>query len=186
MQLFRTEQTSRKLPEGSALPLMSIIISTVAAASVTAAVAVHWQDAAAAAGNLYHVLAGGLRAIAPWIDTGNDTAQPLMELLYTSFCSTDMVLLIELLALQDVSSTEAALVYSLEPVSGALLVSVSHMLHNMLRAGMWLPGLRDAHAVTVDDALVRAEVQMIGAGPLVHQLVHCVALPFHVTSHAIC
>jgi hypothetical protein len=34
-----------------------------------------------------------------------------------------MVLLIELLALQDVSSTEAALVYSLEPVSGALLVS---------------------------------------------------------------
>lgn len=32
------------------------------------------------------------------------------------------VLLIELLALQDVSSTEAALVYSLEPVSGALMV----------------------------------------------------------------
>jgi threonine/homoserine efflux transporter RhtA len=55
--------------------------------------------------------------------------RPLMELLYTSFCSTDLVLLIELLALQDVSSTEAALVYSLEPVSGALLVSV---LHNML------------------------------------------------------
>uniref|UniRef100_A0A383VDB4 EamA domain-containing protein n=1 Tax=Tetradesmus obliquus TaxID=3088 RepID=A0A383VDB4_TETOB len=121
MQLFRTEQTSRKLPEGSALPLMSIIVSTVAAASMAAAAAVHWQDAAAAAGSLGHVLGGGLRAIAPWIDTGSDTAQPLMELLYTSFCSTDLVLLIELLALQDVSSTEAALVYSLEPVSGALL-----------------------------------------------------------------
>lgn len=40
-----------------------------------------------------------------------------------SFCSTDLVLLIELMALQDVSSTEAALVYSLEPVSGALMVS---------------------------------------------------------------
>jgi drug/metabolite transporter (DMT)-like permease len=130
MQLFRTEQTSRKLPEGSALPLMSVIVSTVAAASITAAAAVHWQDAAAAAGSLWHVLAGGLRAIAPWIDTGSDTARPLMELLYTSFCSTDLVLLIELLALQDVSSTEAALVYSLEPVSGALLVSVSCNRHD--------------------------------------------------------
>eukprot|EP00878_Enallax_costatus_P021769 GHUV01023062.1.p1 GENE.GHUV01023062.1~~GHUV01023062.1.p1 ORF type:complete len:275 (+),score=90.51 GHUV01023062.1:264-1088(+) len=120
MQLFRTEQMSRQLPEGNALNLMAVIMTTVAVASVSGAAVVHWQDAAAAAASLWHVVASALNAMGPG-DSGADTAQPLWELLYTSFCSTDLVLVLELMALQHVSSTEAALVYSLEPVSGALM-----------------------------------------------------------------
>lgn len=146
IQLFRTEQMSRKLPEGNALNLMAVIISTVAVASVSSAVVVHWQDAAAAASNLWHVIASGIHAMAPG-DSGSDTAQPLYELLYTSFCSTDLVLLIELLALQDVSSTEAALIYSLEPVSGALMVGKANIrFAAQCLGGVWR---RTSNAVTV-------------------------------------
>jgi hypothetical protein len=133
MQLFRTEQMSRQLPRGNAASLMAVIISTVAAASVTSAAVVHWQDAAAAAGSLWHVIMSGIHAILPG-DSGTDSAQPLFELLYTSFCSTDLVLLIELMALQTVSSTEAALIYSMEPVSGALMVRVPGAL-----LAAWVP-----------------------------------------------
>lgn len=116
MQMFRTEKTSRSLPEGSNLPYIAIILGTVAAVSCVSAAAVHWQDAAAALASLRHVLYGALDALGP-SDTPVSGAQPLFELMYTSFCSTDLVLLIELVALQTVSSTEAALIYSLEPVS---------------------------------------------------------------------
>ena len=120
MQIFRTEKTSRVLPEGSNLPYISIILATVAAASCVSAGAVHWQDAAAAVASLKEVLAGAFDALGP-SDTPVSGAQPLFELIYTSFCSTDLVLLIELVALQTVSSTEAALIYSLEPVSGLVV-----------------------------------------------------------------
>eukprot|EP00775_Hariotina_reticulata_P013252 gene13252-13382_t len=119
-KLFRTEQMSRQLPQGNAVSLMAVIISTVAAASLTSAAVVHGQDAAAAAGSLWNVIMSGVHALLPG-DSGADSAEPLFELLYTSFCSTDLVLMIELMALQTVSSTEAALIYSMEPVSGALM-----------------------------------------------------------------
>jgi drug/metabolite transporter (DMT)-like permease len=120
VQIFRTEKTSRLLPEGSNLPYMAIILATVAAASCGSAAIVHWQDAAAAFGGLQHMWDTALDALGP-SDTPVSKAQPLFELIYTSFCSTDLVLLIELIALQTVSSTEAALIYSLEPVSGAAM-----------------------------------------------------------------
>lgn len=116
IQIFRTEKTSRMLPEGSNLPYMSIILATTAAASIASTAVVHWQDAAAAFGGLQQLWDTAVDAVGP-SDSPISGANPLFELVYTSFCSTDLVLLIELVALQTVSSTEAALIYSLEPVS---------------------------------------------------------------------
>lgn len=82
MQLFRTEHLSRQLPEGNSLNLMAVMMGTVAAASVSVAAVVHWQDAAAAVGSLWHVVLSALHALGPG-DSGADTAQPLYELLYT-------------------------------------------------------------------------------------------------------
>jgi hypothetical protein len=116
IQIFRTEKTSRVLPEGSNLPYMAIILATVAAASCAGAAAVHWQDAATALASLQALWDTAMDGLGP-SDTPISAARPLFDLIYTSFCSTDLVLLIELVALQSVSSTEAALIYSLEPVS---------------------------------------------------------------------
>jgi drug/metabolite transporter (DMT)-like permease len=120
VQLFRTEHISRELPEGSALPLMAVSMAVVAGLSTAGAAAVHWEDAAATAASLQHmVLAAGSGA------AGSEGAgKSLLELLYTSLCSTDLALFLELMALQSVSSTEAAMVYSMEPVSGAMMAYV--------------------------------------------------------------
>ena len=74
MQLFRTEHLSRQLPEGNSLNLMAVMMGTVAAASVSVAAVVHWQDAAAAVGSLWHVVLSALHALGPG-DSGADTAQ---------------------------------------------------------------------------------------------------------------
>jgi hypothetical protein len=95
---------------------MAIILATVAAASCVGAAAVHWQDAATALASLKTLWDTAMDGLGP-SDTPISAARPLFDLVYTSFCSTDLVLLIELVALQSVSSTEAALIYSLEPVS---------------------------------------------------------------------
>lgn len=73
---------SRQLPEGNSLNLMSVIITTVAAASLSSAMVIHWQDAAAAAGSLWHVVTSAVHALMPG-SSGAETAQPLYELLYT-------------------------------------------------------------------------------------------------------
>ena len=48
---------------------------------------------------------------------------PWPAVLYTGLLSTDAVLLIEVVALRAVSSTDAAIVYTTEPVLGALLAA---------------------------------------------------------------
>lgn len=48
----------------------------------------------------------------------------MKELLYTGLLSTDFVLIIELMALRDVPSTDAAVIYTMEPVLGSLLAYV--------------------------------------------------------------
>jgi hypothetical protein len=98
---------------------MSITLATIAVASCAGTAVVHAQDAAASLAALGAVLGTALSSLGPG-DSPAGAAQPLWELMYTSFCSTDLVLLIELVALQSVSSTEAALIYSLEPVSWRL------------------------------------------------------------------
>ena len=48
-----------------------------------------------------------------------DQGVPWWQMLYTGVLSTDAVLLIEVFALNDVPSTDAAIIYSMEPVLGA-------------------------------------------------------------------
>lgn len=45
----------------------------------------------------------------------------VLQVLYCGLLTTDLALLLEILALQDVSSVEAAIIYTLEPVLGASL-----------------------------------------------------------------
>ena len=44
---------------------------------------------------------------------------PWLQVLYTGLFTTDVALLMELTALRDVTSTEAAIIYTMEPVLGA-------------------------------------------------------------------
>lgn len=49
---------------------------------------------------------------------------PWKEVIYTGVLSTDLVLLIELIALNKVPATDAAIIYTIDPVLGALLAYV--------------------------------------------------------------
>lgn len=51
----------------------------------------------------------------------NKEVVELEEFAYTGFISTDLVLILEILALKEITSVDAALIYSLEPVLGAIL-----------------------------------------------------------------
>jgi drug/metabolite transporter (DMT)-like permease len=143
VQLFRTERISRQLPGGAGgmLPLMALSMATVAVVSAAGAGVAHAQEAAHALAGLQQaavalaaaaagaLASGGGAAGAAATDAaaaaaggmGGHPGHAVGELLYTSLCSTDLALLCEMVALQSVTSTEAAMVYSLEPVSGALL-----------------------------------------------------------------
>jgi drug/metabolite transporter (DMT)-like permease len=123
-QLFRTEMLTADLPPSSSLPLMAVSMTTIA--GITAAVAgiADWRDAASTADALGNMAGGVADVIAAGHPVGAPHAAGLLaagQLAFTAFLSTALALLLELVALKDVSSTEAALVYSLEPVVGASL-----------------------------------------------------------------
>lgn len=107
-QVFRTEVWARRLGSAASLPLMSVVLATTMVLSGLACVA---NNPAAVASVLEHPVAtehlltgGGL----PWL-----------SVLYTGLVTTDLALLMELFALHDVPSTDAAIIYSLEPLLGA-------------------------------------------------------------------
>jgi drug/metabolite transporter (DMT)-like permease len=108
---------------------MAVSMLTVAALSSAAVAAAHAGDlpaAGRAVGGLLHdwraALPAALGGGAP-VDpaAAAEAATTLQQLFYTAFVSTDLLLFVELLALQSVSATDAALIYSLEPVAGALM-----------------------------------------------------------------
>eukprot|EP00887_Chlorella_sp_A99_P000383 scaffold13.g383.t1 len=106
--VFRTEVWARRLGSAASLPLMSVVLATTMVLSGLACVA---NNPAAVASVLEHPVAtehlltgGGL----PWL-----------SVLYTGLVTTDLALLMELFALHDVPSTDAAIIYSLEPLLGA-------------------------------------------------------------------
>jgi drug/metabolite transporter (DMT)-like permease len=122
-QLYRTEILSKRLPPAAALPVTAVAMLTVAMVASTAAVA---QNSGALGAQL-----AALAAHAPhmtWADAGVAWGQvqslqalPWGDLMFTGIFATLAVLLIELLALNTVSSTEAAIIYTAEPLWGALL-----------------------------------------------------------------
>ncbi|KAK9816430.1 hypothetical protein WJX72_000116 [[Myrmecia] bisecta] len=109
IQVFRTEHFSRVLPQGSTLKLMSVIMATIAVMSASAALLLHPHETE-------HVLSH-ISSLPQMIADGHI---PWMAIFYTGLLSTDVALWIEVIALHDVSSTDAAIIYTLEPVLGAL------------------------------------------------------------------
>lgn len=109
VQIFRTEHYSRVLGRRQTIPLMSVVLATTAILSGLATLANHLdlikEYSLAHPGVL---LAKSLAAHVPWV-----------EVVYTGLLTTDVALLMELVALRDVSSTEAAIIYTMEPVLGA-------------------------------------------------------------------
>jgi drug/metabolite transporter (DMT)-like permease len=103
VQMFRTEHWSRILGKDSAFDLMGVVLATTACITTAAAVATHTS---------FSFQSDQLSAI-PW-----------GEVFYTGLLTTDVVLLMEVYALQDVSSVEASIIYTLEPVVGALFAFV--------------------------------------------------------------
>lgn len=109
VQIFRTEHYSRVLGRRQTIPLMSVVLATTAILSGLATLASHMDTVKeyilTQPGLL---LAKSLASHVPWI-----------EVVYTGLLTTDVALLMELVALRDVSSTEAAIIYTMEPVLGA-------------------------------------------------------------------
>lgn len=112
LQLFRTEHFSRTLPSSKCTHLMAMSMLTTAVISIVGAAGIHHAD-----------IAMHMQKLAQLWSQISHSHIPVTELLYTSWCTTDLVLLLEMVALQTVSSTEAAIIYSMEPISGAVFAS---------------------------------------------------------------
>jgi len=127
VQILRTEARSKALDDDDQiLPLLATTVATVAAVSV------------AAAGVLACLPVGGAEAsgVGPaidaaisWLSHPKESLSALLprapELLWTGLLTTDAVLLIELVALRDVTSIDAAIVYTLEPCIGAIFAWIA-------------------------------------------------------------
>jgi len=113
IQIFRTEKLSRKLPPQSTFQLMSLSLATVAGISLTAAAIAHPSQFAGLMVNPV----GSLEAL-----RGDN--MPWGQVLWTGLLSTDLALILELTALGTVSSIDASIIYTAEPVMGAALAFV--------------------------------------------------------------
>lgn len=108
IQVFRTEHWARILGNNSNLSLMSVVLTTTMLFSAVAVGAAH-PDALV---NLLHHPSTGISML-----TADNI--PWHQVLYCGLLTTDLTLLMEVFALQDVSSVDAAIIYTLEPVLGA-------------------------------------------------------------------
>lgn len=108
IQIYRTEKLSREIPTESVLPLMSISLTTIAAISLLTAAAAQPSQAIALVSQPFASFAAMSEMDLPW-----------QQALWTGLLSTDLALLLELTALTNVSSIEASVVYTAEPVLGA-------------------------------------------------------------------
>ncbi|GBF87729.1 hypothetical protein Rsub_00440 [Raphidocelis subcapitata] len=133
-QICSAERQISRLPKRSELPLMAVSMLTVAALCAAAAAAAHAHagDLPAAAAGVRELLSDWRAALPAALGGGGavpageavEATRTLQQLMYTAVFTTDAVLFAELVALQDVSSTDAAMIYSLEPVVGALMALV--------------------------------------------------------------
>jgi drug/metabolite transporter (DMT)-like permease len=110
VQIYRTEHWSKLYGAKEALPVMSVALSCIAALAVLSTLLAHTHEAAIMLSNPMAVD----RVIAA-------IALPWPSILYMGLFVTDLGLWAEVIALQHVSSTEAAIIYTLEPVCGAAL-----------------------------------------------------------------
>jgi drug/metabolite transporter (DMT)-like permease len=110
VHLFRTEFHSRDLSSGVAFPIMALQMAVIAAISIMWLFASHLTSIETLLSSatldwpeLNHTLIG-----LPWV-----------PLLYTGVLTTSICLTLELMAMRDISATEAAVINVLEPLWGA-------------------------------------------------------------------
>jgi drug/metabolite transporter (DMT)-like permease len=117
VQMYRTEHWSRRLGKRALLPLMATVLATTAGVAGLAALATHPDAPAALAAAAQAAAVAPAAALAAAAEGAKQL--PWGAALYTGLLSTDVALLLEVVALRDVSSADAAIVYALEPVLGA-------------------------------------------------------------------
>lgn len=108
VQIYRAEYWSKQLGAKQAVPMLSMSVLIIAAISLASMAAAHPQ------GTLYFLAnpAALTRAL-------TEKRLPWLGIIYMGCGVTNGGLIMEIVALQDVSSTEAAIIYTLEPVFGA-------------------------------------------------------------------
>lgn len=124
-QIYRAEYWSKQLSAKAAIPMLSVSVLMIAAISLASTAAAHPQAT-------LHLLANPGEAALYLADT----QLPWAGIIYMGCGVTNGGLIAEIIALQDVSSTEAAIIYTLEPVFGASLAYV--MLGERWGTSGWL------------------------------------------------
>ena len=109
IQIYRTEARTKVVPEDRVLPLLAVIVAVVALITCGAASA---RDPTA----LPRLAAAGPEGVKQAL-----SAVDWVPIFWTGLMSTDAVLLLELVALRWVSSVDAAIVYTTEPVLGGVI-----------------------------------------------------------------
>ncbi|GAB4815630.1 hypothetical protein N2152v2_008086 [Parachlorella kessleri] len=113
VQVFRTEHWVRQLGPSQTLPLTALLLTVTMTCSLGVAAAVHPQ---AALGLLLDPVQG-IQHVLP----GGEAGVPWGAALYTGLLTTDACFLCEVVALSLISSSEAAVIFAMEPVLGAAL-----------------------------------------------------------------
>lgn len=111
VHMLRSEHHSKHLDRGDALPLISLQILVIAGFSIAWSLGLHLHDRA---GFVAQLAAQDWPAVSESVQ-----AAPWLPMIYTGLLSTAFCLWIECVSLRDVSATEAAMVYTVEPLYGA-------------------------------------------------------------------
>jgi drug/metabolite transporter (DMT)-like permease len=110
VQIYRTEYWSKQCGSKHAVPMMAVALVMIAALSIISMLLTYPQQ------TLY--LVQNPRGLDELL---NSTILPWPAIIYMGVIVTDLGLWAEVIALQHVSSTEAAVVYTLEPAVGAMV-----------------------------------------------------------------
>lgn len=108
VQIYRAEVWSKLLGAKAAMPMLSMSLLMIAGISLASTAAAHPQATLHVLGSPGQALAALAERELPWLG-----------IIYMGCGVTNGGLIMEIIALQDVSSTEAAIIYTLEPVLGA-------------------------------------------------------------------
>lgn len=108
IQIYRAEVWTKQLGAKQALPMLSMSLLMIAGISLASTAAVHPQAT-------LHYLANPAQLVA----YVSETRLPWAGIIYMGCGVTNGGLIMEIIALQDVTSTEAAIIYTMEPVLGA-------------------------------------------------------------------
>lgn len=108
IQIFRTEHWSKLCNPKDALPMMSIALLMIASVSIFGMVLTFPSQSLQI-----------LQQPRVWQSIIVQSSLPWPSIIYSGLVVTDLGLWAEVIALQHVSSTEAAIIYTLEPVCGA-------------------------------------------------------------------